>query len=77
MYLSNSTNITDMAPVYNNSGVPYDDGVFNISFNESVMAQYVHISYGTGRTLSLCEVRVFGGKIYAYIFSLFTKESRV
>ncbi|XP_045206721.2 multiple epidermal growth factor-like domains protein 10 [Mercenaria mercenaria] len=60
LYLSNSTNITDIAPSYNSTDVPYGDGVFNISFGESVMARFIYITLEDLRILSLCEVRVFG-----------------
>ncbi|XP_060588341.1 multiple epidermal growth factor-like domains protein 6 [Ruditapes philippinarum] len=60
LYLSNSTNITGLDPMYNNTDVPYDNGVFNVSFGNGVTAQFIYITLEDVRTLSLCEVRVFG-----------------
>ena len=67
LYLSNDTlNVTElesMSPAYNSTGESDGTGVYNITFDPGHVAQYLYITLSTpGVSLTLCEVRVFGGK---------------
>ena len=61
LYLSNSTNITESSPDYEQSG-DYGDGIFNITMDGS-LARYIHVSLRNPGVLSICELRIFGGKV--------------
>ena len=65
LYVTNSTeNVTSIdEPVFDYVGSVYGDGLFNISFNESMYARYVYITLPSRGAVSLCEVRVFGGMV--------------
>ena len=60
LYLSNSTDFTENAAEYTQTG-NYGDGIFTITL-DGVLARYVYITLPNPGQLSICEFRVFGGK---------------
>lgn len=67
LYLTNDTDFTGMQPTYNSTGTPYDNGIYIVNFTAmggAMLARYIYIALDDPGSLSLCEVRVFGGKFY-------------
>lgn len=58
LYLSNSTNYTENAAEYTQTG-NYGDGIFTITL-DGVLARYIYITLPNPGQLSICEFRVFG-----------------
>ena len=73
LYLSNETmdNFTGHVPVYTQTG-DYGNGVFNVTLG-TVLTRYICVNLPSATAgLSICELRVFGGKINLHFRFMFT-----
>ena len=50
--------------VYDNTGVPYDDGIFTIDLTPPEVVEYVIVRRPPGTILTICEVEVYGGMYF-------------
>lgn len=72
LYIINQTNGAEEL-VYDNSGIPYETGVFIIDFEQAILVELVVIRRPTEDIITLCEVVVLQGKkIYrSMLYGLF------